>query len=152
MVYRIIIYLGLSILASCSSAKMAMNPGLEVNSDKFQISQRPTAFTGGDLVFGPYKATKISRGFIKSSSWNIVGYGSENSGQDYSYYFNGKGSWTGECKVATGNINLSIISAGYYADINCRFLPADSASATESGWKFSIKGETSGTAEGHMRG
>ncbi len=150
MVIRIIFCFALMFIASCSTAKMALDPGLEVNSDKYQITERPVAFAGGDLVFGPYKATKISRGFIKSSSLSILGFGKKKEGQDFTYQFSGKGSWNGDCKVKSGNKSIGRISGGYYAGIHCTFAPLDSAGTTFSDWKFNITGQTSGEAQGSI--
>lgn len=154
MFFRIIFCLGVAVLTSCSTAKMAMHPGLEVDSEKYKITERPRAFSGGDLVFGPYKATKISRGFINSSgrfiSFGKHRAGKKKTGQDYTYQFKGKSTWHGDCKAKKGNWEFGIISGGFHADINCTFVPIDSGSTSASGWKFSIKGETSGTATGSI--
>ena len=134
MFFRIIFCLGVAVLTSCSTAKMAMDPGLEVDSEKYKITERPTAFSGGDLVFGPYKATKISRGFINSSgsfiSFGKNRVGKKKKGQDYTYQFKGKSTWNGDCKAKKGNSEFGIISAGFYADINCTFVPIDGGSTS----------------------
>ena len=133
---------------------MALDPGLEVDSDKYQITERPVAFAGGDLVFGPYKATKISRGFINGSGTFIStpknSFGNRKQGQDYSYHFKGKSTWNGDCKVKNGHSEFGIVSAGYYSDIDCTFVPADGGNKSASAWKFSIKGQTSGDAKGSI--
>ena len=154
MFFRIIFCLGVAVLTSCSTAKMAMHPGLEVDSEKYKITERPRAFSGGDLVFGRYEETKISRGFIKfSGQLNSLGKkraGTKKKVQDYTYQFKGKSTWNGDCKAKKGNWEFAIISGGFYADINCTFVPIDNGSTFASGWTFSIKGETSGTATGSI--
>ena len=44
MVNRIIFCFVLVTIGACSTAKMAFDPGLEVDSDKFQITERPPFF------------------------------------------------------------------------------------------------------------
>ena len=154
MFFRIIFCLGVTALTSCTTAKMAVHPGLEVDSVKYKITEMPSFFSGGDLVFGPYKATKISRSGITStgSGWKIgsTRIGSEKTGQDYSYQFKGRSSWNGDCKVRKGSSEFGIVEYGFSADLSCTFVPIDSGSTSASGWKFSFKGETSSRSTGSI--
>ena len=151
MHYRVIFYLGLAVIASCSTAKMAMDPGLAVDADKYLITERPSAFSGSDLVFGPYRATRINRSFASSTSMSILGFTSKDIEQDYSYHFKGQATWKGECIVEGGNLGYKVVSGGYFADIHCSFVPTDNGSSSTAGWNFSISGETSGTAHGEFK-
>lgn len=155
MFFRIVICLAVAVLSSCTTARMAMVPALEVDSDKYQITERPTFLLGGDLVFGPYQATEISRGFINGTGeFTTIGkitFGKKTKGQDYTYQFKGQNSWNGSCKVREGHSEVGIVSNEYFADIDCAFVPLDSGSSSAAGWKFSIKGEDSGTAKGSLK-
>ncbi len=151
MFYRIIFYFAVAVLAACSPAKMALDPGLEVDSDRYLVTQRPATFSGGDLVFGPYRATRIDRSFVSKTGESTLGFTSKYIEQDYSYHFKGQSSWIAECIVESGNLEYRVVSGGYFADIHCRFVPADDGSNAAAGWRFDIEGETSGTARGTLR-
>ena len=112
MFSRIMLGLGVVVLISCSTAKMAVDPGLEVNSDKYQITERAKVFSGGNVVFGPYRASRISRSAIRSSRTSFIGIGKEKEGQSYTYQFKGKSkrSWRADCRVLKGNRNFGRIS------------------------------------------
>ena len=148
MFFRIIFCVGLLLLAACSTARMEFDPDLEVNSESYLISERPDTFSGGDLVFGPYRATRINRGFISKTGESTLGYSSKNVEQNYSFHFKGQSNWEGECIVDSGNLEYRIISGGYFADMHCSFVPADKGSKVAMGWHIDIVGETSGTARG----
>lgn len=154
MLNRIIFCLGVAVLTSCSTAKMAMDPGLEVDSQKFKITEMPSFFSGGDIVFGPYKATKISRGWIESTSLGFSIGGTKiaknETGQDYTYLFVGTSSWSGNCKVDAGDTQIGIVSGKLYANLNCTFVPADDGNTSVSAWQFSFKGPTSAMATGSI--
>lgn len=154
MFIRIILCLGMVVLASCSTAKMAMDPGLEVDSQKYKITELPSFFSGGDIVFGPYKAIKISRRAINGTgSGYIIGstkISDEKKGQDYTYLFVGKNSWNGDCKVNTGHSEFGIVSHSFFADLSCTFVPTDSGNTSATAWEFSFKGETSARATGSI--
>lgn len=154
MFFRIILCLAVAALTSCSTAKMAMLPGLEADSVKYKITELPSAFSGGDLVFGPYKATKISRSGITTtgSGWKIgsTKIGSEKTGQDYTYQFKGESSWNGDCKVKKGSSEFGIVEYRFSADLSCTFVPIGSGSTSASEWKFSFKGERSDMATGSI--
>ena len=93
MLFRICLCLCLALLTSCAPARMAILPGLENDSVKYPITSMPGFFSGGDMVFGPYRATEISRSGITTtgSGWSIkgTGIGSEHRGQEYTYRFKG---------------------------------------------------------------
>lgn len=152
---RIILFLSAAMITACSTAKMAVDPGLEVNSEKYQITERAKIFSGGNVVFGPYKATNISRGFIKSSGSYIsidkVKFGKEKEGQDYTYQFKGKRNWNGGCKVRKGETKLGRISAGHYADLECTFVPVVSGSVRAPKWYFRMRGGMSGATTGSIK-
>ena len=148
MFFRIIFCVGLLLLAACSTAKMEFDPDLEVDSERYLISERPIAFSGSDLVFGPYRATRINRSFISKTAESTLGFSSKNVEQDYSFHFRGQSNWEGECIVESGNLEYRIVSGGYFADIHCSFVPADNGTKTATGWHIDIEGETSGTARG----
>jgi hypothetical protein len=154
MFFRIILCLAVAALTSCSTAKMAMLPGLEVNSVKYKITELPSTFSGGDLVFGPYRATKISRSGITStgSGWTIgsTKIGSEKTGQDYTYQFKGDSSWNGDCKVKKGSSEFGIVEYGFSADLSCTFIPVGSGSSSASEWQFSFKGDRADRATGSI--
>ena len=150
MFFRIIVCLAVGVLTSCTTARMAKLPGLEADSVSYMVTEMPSSFSSkGDLVFGPYKATNISRGWIKGtgSGWSVGKYKYEkkDSDQDYSYQFNGKGSWKGNCKASKGHKEFGIIAGGFYVDLNCTFTPVEGG-ATE--WSFSFKGDRSDRATG----
>jgi hypothetical protein len=151
MLYRIIFCLGVPLLSACSTAKMVFDPDLDLDSEKYLITERPVAFSGGDLVFGPYRASRINRSFVSKSGVSTMGFSSKKVEQNYSYHFKGQGSWEGECVVESGNMEYRIISGGYFADIHCRLVPVDEGNSAAAEWYFDIEGETSGTARGKIR-
>ncbi|MCK5603010.1 hypothetical protein KAR91_14095 [Candidatus Pacearchaeota archaeon] len=151
MFFRIVITcLSVAVITSCATAKMAMIPGLEVNSEKYVITEQPKAFSGGNLVFGPYTATNISRSFVKSSGIGILGIGKKKKGQDYTFQFKGNSSWNGDCKVESSNMKFGNVSGAFRADLDCTFLPVDSESAQASGWSFNMSGGMSGPTQGSI--
>ena len=145
MYFRIGICLAVLVVTACTSAKMASDPGLEADSERYLISERPTAFSGDNMVFGHYRASRINRSFITESSESTLGFTSKKRKQDYSYQFQGQGKWKGNCVVDSGSLEYKIVSGGYFADIHCRFVPVGNSAAA---WNFDISGETSGTARG----
>lgn len=149
MFFRIIICLSLFTLTSCSTARMAVKPGLEENSVKHQITTMPGVFSGDELVFEPYKATKIDRSWISSegSGFSVGGLsmGSKDTEQSYSYEFKGASAWNGDCMVEKESSSFGIISGGFSANLTCNFTPIDKAN---SSWQFSFKGETSSRSTG----
>lgn len=152
MFFRFIFCLAVAALTSCTTAKIAVHPGLEIDSVKYKITSMPSFFSGGDLVFGPYKAAKIYRSAINStgSGWTIgsTKIGSEKTGQDYTYEFTGESSWNGDCKVKKGSSHFGIVSGGFSSDLSCTFVPIGGGSPSSSEWQFSFKGETSSTSVG----
>jgi len=152
MFIRIIVCLAVGLLTACSTAKMAKLPGLESDSVRYKITEMPSSFSSkGDLVFGPYRVTNISRGWIKgkTTGWSIgkLNYEKEGKDQTYSYQFNGKSSWSGECLARKGQQGLGIVSYGFYVDLSCGFTPVESGAVE---WEFSFKGEGSDRAIGAM--
>ena len=150
MLFRILFCLGIVMTVSCTPAKMAVDPGLAVNAVNYLITERPRTFSDDDLVFGPYRATRINRSFVSGNSQTTLGFTSKNAGQDYSYHFKGQGSWRGNCFVESGNLEYKIVSGGYFADIHCSFVPVENESGASEKWNFNISGETSGTAHGEF--
>jgi hypothetical protein len=151
MLYRIIFCLGVPLLAACSTAKMTFDPDLDLDSEKYLITERPVAFSGGDLVFGPYRASRINRSFVSKTAVSAMGFSSKKVEQDYNYHFKGLGGWEARCVVESGNMEYRIISGGYFADIHCGFVPVDNGNSAAAEWYFDIGGETSGTARGEIR-
>ena len=153
MFIRITLCLAMIGLTACSTARMAKLPGLEADSVSYKITEMPSSFSSkGDVVFGPYRATDISRGWIKgrSSGWSIgkLKYKKGEKGQDYSYQFKGKRSWSGECRASKGQQELGIVAGGFYVDLSCGFTPLDSGA---SKWEFSFKGDRSDRATGEIK-
>lgn len=151
MFFRTVLCLALATLTACSTARMAKLPGLEVDSVSYKITEMPRAFSGGDVVFGPYRATNISRSAIKGtgSGWSIgkTKYEDKKTGQDFTYQFNGKSSWKGECKAKKGSKGVGIVAGGFYVDLNCAFVPVEGGA---SQWQFSFKGDRSDRATGSI--
>ena len=146
MFIRIVLCLVLATLTACTTARMAKLPGLEADSVSYKITEMPSSFSSkGDLVFGPYRATNISRSLATTTGIAILGFGKEDSDQDYSYQFNGKSSWKGECKARKGHKEVGIVAAGFYVDLSCTFAPAEGGA---SEWSFSFKGDRSDRATG----
>jgi hypothetical protein len=112
-------------------------------------------FSGGDAVFGPYRATDISRSGVRTtgSGWTLKGtkIGSSETDQDYTYQFVGKSTWDADCKVEKGQSQIGIVSGRFYADLTCTFVPADSKSSSEKGWIFRFKGETTDRSSGNIK-
>ncbi len=153
MFIRIIVCLALGVLTACSTARMAKLPGLEADSVSYKITEMPSSFSAkGDLVFGPYRATNISRGWIKGtgSGWSVgkYKYNKKDTGQDYTYQFDGKSSWKGNCKASKGHQSFGIVAAGFYVDLSCSFFPAEGVG---SEWKFNFKGDRSDRATGTIK-
>ena len=153
MFFRIVVCLAVGLLTACSTARMAKLPGLEADSVSYKITEMPGSFSSkGNLVFGPYMATDISRGWIKgkSSGWGFgkLAYKKEDKAQDYSYRFKGKRSWTGECRSSKGQKELGIVTGGFYVDLSCGFAPEEKGA---SKWEFRFKGERSDRATGEIR-
>ncbi|UCH46455.1 MAG: hypothetical protein JSU95_09985 [Betaproteobacteria bacterium] len=115
----------------------------------YEVTEMPGIFSKGDVVFGPYKATNISRSWVSSSGsgWTIgdTRYEDKETSQDYSYQFNGKGSWNGDCRAEKGHQEVDIVAGGFYVDLTCTFEPVDSEA---SPWRFSFKGDRSDRATG----
>ena len=149
MFFRIMLCLALTALTACSTARMARPPSLDEDSVSYKVTEMPGVFSRGDVVCGPYKATNISRSWISSSGsgWTIgdAKYEDKETGQDYTYQFNGKSSWKGDCKAEKGHQEVGIVAAGFYVDLSCTFDPMDSKA---SAWKFSFKGDRSDRATG----
>ena len=150
MLYRIILCLAVAALTACTTARMAKLPGLEADTVSYMVTQMPSSFSSkGDLVFGPYRASKISRGWItgKGSGWSVgkYKYNKKDTAQDYTYQFNGKSSWKGNCKASKGQQEVSIVAYGFYVNLSCSFFPAEGVG---SEWKFSFIGDRSDHAAG----
>lgn len=149
MSLRILLCLAFVALTACSSARMARPPSLEEDSVSYKVTEMPGIFSRGDVVFGPYKATNISRSWVNSSGsgWTIgdTRYEDKETSQDYSYQFSGKDSWKGDCRAEKGHQEVDIVAAGFYVDLSCTFEPMDSQA---SAWKFSFKGDRSDRATG----
>ncbi len=149
MFYRIILCLALATLTACSTARMAKLPGLEADSVSYKVTQMPSSFSSkGDLVFGPYRATDISRNLATTTGIAVLGFGKKDSDQDFSYQFNGKSSWRGDCKSRKGHMSVGIVSGGFYVDLSCGFVPIEGGA---SKWQFSFKGDRSDRATGEIK-
>lgn len=149
MFFRVSLCLALGALTACSTARMAIPPGLEGDSVSYTVTEMPGVFSKGDVVFGPYKATNIARSWVNSSGsgWTIgdTRYEDKETSQDYSYQFSGKDSWNGDCRAEKGHQEVGIVAAGFYVDLSCTFDPLDSDA---SAWKFNFKGDRSDRATG----
>ena len=149
MSLRIFLCLALTTLTACSTARMAKPPSLEADTVSYKVTEMPGIFSKGDVVFGPYTATNISRSWVSSSSsgWTIgdTRYSDNETSQDYSYQFNGNSSWKGDCRAEKGHSEVSIVAGGFYVDLTCTFEPMDSEVPP---WRFSFKGDRSDRATG----
>lgn len=149
MSLRVFLCLALTALTACSTARMARPPSLVQDSVSYEVTEMPGVFSKGDVVFGPYKATNISRSWVNSSSsgWTIgdTRYADNETSQDYSYRFNGNSIWKGDCRAAKGHSEVSIVAGGFYVDLSCTFEPIG---RTASPWRFSFKGDRSDRATG----
>jgi hypothetical protein len=148
MLFRFIFYIGLAAITACTPGRMASDPRLEADSDQYRVTERPVAFSGGDLVFGPYRATRINRSFVSKTSDSTLGFTSNKVEQDFRYHFKGQGSWKAACIVESGNLEYKVVSGGFFADIHCKFVPLDNKTNSTTELMFDIGGETSGTARG----
>ena len=149
MSLRVLLCLALTALTACSTARMARPPSLEHDSVSYEVTEMPGVFSKGDVVFGPYKATNISRSWVSSSSsgWTIgdTRYADNETSQDYSYRFDGTSSWNGDCRAEKGHQEVAIVAGGFYVDLTCTFEPIDS---NASPWRFVFKGDRSDRATG----
>ncbi len=149
MLFRIFLCLALTALTACSTARMAIPPNLEEVSVRYTVTEMPGTFSKGDVVFGPYKATNISRSWVSSSGsgWTIgdTRYEDKQTSQDYSYQFVGKSSWNGDCRAEKGHQEAGIVAAGFYVELICTFDPVDRDAPA---WQFIFKGDRSDRATG----
>ncbi len=148
----------------CSTAQMAVDKNLVSKSDQYEISERPSAFSGDKLKFGPYRATEIDRSWINSSSsgMSISGVGSYSSsetGQGFVYNFKGHQHWTSKCEVKGGKSEVkresSILSGVTYGEnmgIFCSFTPGkENRRPANKGWEFAFKGQDLISAKGTFK-
>jgi len=154
MIYRIIICLLLLALTACTPARMAVDPALNVDSVKHKITEMPGVFSGDTIAFGPYKATKIDRSWVKSTGGGgqigNLKFGSSEQVQSYSYQFNSKSSWDCDCEVSKQKSQFAIVSTDLSADLNCYFSEMESGSDSASKWRFSFSGESPERATGSI--
>lgn len=133
-------------LLGCSSAHMLVDENLVSTSDKYNVSERPSAFSGDKLIVGPYSATNIDRSGISSSGSGIrisgIGsYSEKNKNQNFSYHFKGKHNWTSKCKVKGGSSTIGNVLSKENMGIFCNFSPENGTRSPSSrSWKFSFEG------------
>lgn len=148
------------LLVGCSTAQMAVDKELVSKSNKYEISERPGAFSGKKLIFGPYRATQIDRSALNSSSsgYSVSSMGSftnNKTGQKYSYHFEGnEKGWISECVVKSGSSEIkrksSILSGLSYGEgirVSCNF----STRGNGRNWKFEFKGADLNSAKGSFK-
>lgn len=151
-------------LSGCSTARMAVDPDLLSRSDQYEISERPSAFSGDKLLFGPYSATEIDRSTINSSgsgfrAGGVVLYSSKEVTQSFSYRFNGNQSWTSKCAVKSASSTVkqggSAPSAATVAEdigLQCRFSRSENPQGSANrNWKFEFRGQDLVSATGSFK-
>ena len=152
MYRRILMCLSLAMLTACSTARMERLPGLEADTVSYQLSEIPSSGSGTDLVFGPYKATDLSRSWTRGviSGWNItlIKHRKRERELDYDFQFEGKNIWDVVCKVKRGNEELGIIEGAFYSSLNCFFIPMNSELAE---WRLFLEGGLSDRSEGIIK-
>jgi len=150
MYIRITLLLSALFFTACVPTSMAILPGLETNSTKYKITEKPGLFSGNKIVFSPYSATNISRSWVSSTNSGMkIGstkINNKNSSQDYTYQFNGKNSWNGDCEVNQESSKIGIFSGGLSYNLSCTFSPIESKDNSLSSWQFSFKGESPSTS------
>ncbi len=151
-------------LFGCSTAQMAVDNNLVSKSHKYEISERPSAFSGDKLLFGPYSATEINRSAINSSSsgfsaTGIGSYSKDETGQNFTYNFKGSQHWTSRCEIKGGSSEVkresSILSGLTYGEsmgMFCSFNPAHgNRNPASNEWKFEFKRQDLISAKGFFR-
>ena len=148
----LLLIMGLGIFG-CSSAQMVIDKDLVSISDQYEISERPGAFSGEKLTFGPYSATEIDRSFVTSSGSGIGSISSNTKVQRFTYNFKGTKDWAGKCKVEGEGISIgSSVTAGEKKEIFCIFSPGEENRGSEvRGWNFEFKGQDLISAKGFFK-
>ena len=156
---RLLLIAGLGILASCSTAKMAVDPELTKNSDAYKISERPGAFSGDRMKFGPFLATKIDRDWTRGSGTTISSrassaiYKSREKSQNYRFQFTGqsKVSWKAECRMSGKSQSVGRIGFGLEIGVHCTFNSNAETGSPQSRFEFRLKGPRLVEAKGDFK-
>jgi len=143
---------------------MAVDKNLVSKSDQHEISERPSAFLGNKILFGPYNATEIDRSAINSSgsgfsATGIGSYSKNETGQNFTFNFKGNQHWTSKCEVKGGGSEVkresSVLSGLTYDEnmgIFCSFSPANgNRNPASKQWKFEFKGQDLISAKGSFK-
>lgn len=151
MLFRISICLAAGLLTACSTARMERLPTLQADAVSHKITEMSHTFSNGELAFGPYRVSAISRGWIKGkvSGWRVgkLKYETGSKAQDYSFRFLGHKSWEAECRSSKGQQRVSAVSYGIYVDLSCGIVALE---AGTTAWEFSFKGNGVAEATGRI--
>lgn len=129
MIKIVSLVVGVIILSSCATAKMAVSPDLKKQSHEYKITEKPL-LTGDKIKFGPYLASKIDRSFTRGSAFSINSYKNERRHQNYSYDFKGKRNWKAACEMSGKGQSVKVINKprtggtvdfGMETALNCTF-------------------------------
>ena len=156
MFIRLIAVAAIGLLGACTTAKMAVDPELVKKSDAYKISERPGAFSGDRMKFGPFLATKIDRDWTRGSGTTISSkatptYKSRQKSQKYRYQFTGKGSWTAECRMSGKSQSVGRVGFGMEIGVHCTFNSNAGTGSPQSKFEFRFKGSRLVEAKGDFK-
>ena len=142
----LLLVLAFGVLSACAVAKMAIGPELKLNSDEFEITEKPR-LTGDKVRFGPYLASNIDRKWMRGSGTTLGSFKSEKRSQRYTYDFKGESRWKANCQMGGKGKTIGALEFDHESSLNCMFSPMGEK---KSNFKFSLVGPSLVEAEGQF--
>lgn len=116
---------------------MAVDPELNTEFKKHEITEKPGVFSGDRLKFGAYLVSDIDHDWTRGKGMSIgETFKSESSKQGYRYKFEGKDKWSADCLRKGKSKQVLVVKFGMEEGMDCTY----KQNSNNLTFKMSIKG------------